>query len=73
MGSSVAGVVLHSESELHSGGHVTSHRMPLGVDPSYESTYQEAHKGDFERLRSLVQIPQARTFMHSDLTWTPQI
>jgi hypothetical protein len=73
MGSSVAAVVLHSSTELHSAGHVTSDRLPLPVDPSYESTYHEAHKGEFERLRSLVQIPQAGAFMHNDLTWTRQI
>ena len=73
MGSPVAGVVLNSSAEFCSPEHVTTHRMPLVVDPSYESTYHEAHKGEFERLRNLVQIPQAGTFMHSDLTWTRQI
>jgi hypothetical protein len=70
MGSSVAAVVLHSSTELHGAGHVTSDRMLLHVDPSYESTYQEAHKGEFKRLRSLVQISQPGAFMHNDLTWT---
>jgi len=70
MGSSVVAVVLHSSTELHSAGHVTSDRMPLPVDPSYESTYHETHKGEFERLRSLVQIPQPGAFMHDDLMWT---
>ena len=69
----MVGVVLHSSTEPHSAGHVTSHRMSLGVDPSYESIYLQAHKGELERLRSLVQIPHAGTFMHTDLTWTPHI
>ena len=63
MGSSVAGIVLNSSTELHSSGHdlqdgnhgtEQTHRMPLGVDPTYESTYLEAHKGEFERLCGLV-------------------
>jgi hypothetical protein len=53
-------------------GNEQSNRMPLGVDPSYESTYQEAHKGEFERLHSLVQRPQPGTFNHSDLAWAKQ-
>ena len=78
----MAGVVLHSSTELHSAGHVfqngnngteRTHCMPLGVDPSYESTYHEAHKGEWECLRNLVQIPKAGTFMHADLTWARQI
>ena len=81
MESSVGGVVLHSCTELHSAGHVfrdgnhatqQSHPM-LGVDPSYESTYRETHKGEFDRLRSEVQIPKAGTFMHSDLKWRREI
>ena len=48
-------------------------RMPLDVDPSYESTYREAHKGEFQRLSSLVQRPEAGTFMHTDLSWGRQI
>ena len=82
MGSSVVRVVLHSSTELQSVGHVfgdgnhgteRSHRMPLGVDPSYETTYHKAHKGEFDRLRSEVQIPKAGTFMHNDQTWIKQI
>lgn len=73
MGSSVVAGVLHSSTELHSAGHVTNQSMPLALNPSYESTYHETHKVEFERLHSLVQIPQAGTFMHNDLTWTRQM
>ena len=34
------------------------------LEPSYESTYQEVHKADFERLRGLVQTPEPRSFTH---------
>ena len=47
--------------------------MALGADPAYDSTYLEAHKGEFERLRGLVQTPEAGTFMHTDLMWAKQI
>ena len=82
MGSSVVGVVLNSSIKLHNSGldlhdgnHGTqqAHRMPLGVDPTYESTYLEAHKGEFERVCGLVQTLEAGTFMHTDLTWAKQI
>lgn len=43
------------------------------VDPSYESTYREVHKWEFQRLLSLVQNPQAGTFSHSDLSWAREI
>jgi len=67
--------IVHAGHVFRDGNHGTerTHRMPLGVDPSYESTYHEAHKGEFEQLRSLVQIPKAWTFMHTDLRWTRQI
>ena len=82
MGSSKASVILNSSIELHSSGqdlrdgnHGTqqTHRTSLDVDPTYESTYVEAHKGEFERLRGLVQKPLAGTFMHTDVTWARQI
>ena len=82
MGSFVRGDVLHSSTELHSARHVfgdgnqitkQSHCMPLDVDPSYESTYRDAHKGEFDRLRRELQIPKAGTFIHSDLTWRRDI
>ena len=60
---------------LRDGDHDTEQtiRTPLAVDPLYESIYWEAHKGEFERLRSLVQRPEAGTFMHTDLLWARQI
>lgn len=60
---------------IRDGDHATERtlRTPLAVDPSYESTYREAHKGEFQRLLSLVQRPQAGAFMHSDLSWARQI
>lgn len=56
------------------GDHATDHTLPspLAADPSYECIYREAHKGEFERLLSLVQRPQAGTFMHTDLWWARQ-
>ena len=33
------------------------HRTLHGLQPSYESTYQEVRKANFERLRGLVQTP----------------
>ena len=53
-------VALHNDVHLLVDGHPTSnqaHRTLRGLQPSYESTYQEVHKADFERLRSLVQTP----------------
>ena len=60
---------------LRDGDHFNEQtlRMLLHVDSLYESTYREAHKGEFERLHSLVQRPEARTFMHTDLSWARQI
>lgn len=60
---------------LRNGDHGTEQTlcMPLAVHPSYESTYREAHKGEFQRLRSLVQTPHAGNFMHTDLSWARQI
>ena len=82
MGSFVVAAVLNSCTELHSVGHnlgdgnpggERTHCMPVGQDPTYESTYRETHKGEFERVRSLVQRPGAGTFMHQGLTWARQI
>jgi hypothetical protein len=66
---------LHTHKYLPPDGHLASHqppRMSPGLEPSYESTYQEVHKADFERLHSLVQTPQPGTFMHKDLMWAIQ-
>ena len=43
------------------------------VEPSYDSTYLEIHKTDFERVRGLVQTPNPGSFMHKDLTWATLI
>ena len=40
-----------------------------GVQPTYESTYQEVHKQDLERIRSYVQRPEPGPFTHTDVTW----
>ena len=40
------------------------------MEPTYESTYQEVHKAELDRIRSLVQTPHIGTFMHTDLAWT---
>ena len=45
----------------------------VALQPSYESTYQEVHKVEFERIRGLVQTPEPGTFTHKDLTWAIQI
>lgn len=63
MGSFVIDDVVHSSVELHSephvlldGKHVTkpTHRPLQGVEPSYESTYQEVHNAKFEQLHTFV-------------------
>ena len=67
---------LHTDAQLLPHDHVASQRpprVPRGLEPSYESTYQEVHKADLERLRGLVQTPEPGTFMHKDLTWAIQI
>jgi hypothetical protein len=67
---------LHTDLHLILDGHLASQRPPRmsrGLEPSYESTYQEVHKADFERLRNLVQTPEPGTFMHKDLMWAIQI
>jgi hypothetical protein len=46
--------------------------MPLAVHPSYESTYREVHKGEFERLMNLVQRPPDGNFTNTDLSWARQ-
>lgn len=48
---------LHSDLHLLPNGHPGSkraHRMSRGLEPSYEFTYQEVHKADFEQLSNLV-------------------
>ena len=60
MGSPVTGE--HAADQTHGAKH--------GVQPSYESTYQEVHKLELDRIRSSVQRPQSGFFMHSDLMWT---
>lgn len=47
--------------------------MPRALQPSYESTYQEVHKAQLERIRTLVQTPEAGAFTHKDLTWAIHI
>ena len=78
MGSFVTDVVVHSPIAMHIEDHV---RVPAEhvtepaccpsqhMEPSYESTYKEVHKVEFQRIRSLVQTPNVGTFMHTDLTW----
>ncbi len=72
-------VVVHSPIVVHSGDHVFVHAEhgseptfcpPQHMEPSYESTYQEVHKAEFHRIRSLVQTPHIGIFMHTDLVWT---
>ena len=78
MGSFVTHAVVTSPIGLHSEDHVTVHgehvleptlRPPQHLEPSYESTYQEVHKAEIHRIRSLVQNPNIGTFMHTDVTW----
>jgi hypothetical protein len=82
MGSSVTDVVLHYSQGLHTQMHCLqnglhaaeqTHGLMGAMQPSYESTYQEVHKHDLERLRSCVQRPEAGTFMHTDLLWARHI
>ena len=66
---------LHTDAHLIPDGHLVSPQPPhmsQSLVPSYESTYQEVHKADLERLRSLVQTPEPGTFMHKDLMWAIQ-
>jgi len=66
---------LHTDLQLIPHGKFVSQRPPRmsnGLEPSYESAYQEVHKADFERLRSLLQSPEPGTFMHKDLMWAIQ-
>ena len=68
-------VALYS-AHLLAYGHPTSdqtHCTLRGLEPSYESTYQEVHKANFQQLHGLVQTPELDTFMHTDLTWATQI
>ena len=78
MGSFVTNAVVHSSTVVHSEDHVLACtldaseptlRPPPDLEPSYESTYQELHKAEIIRIRSLVQSPNMGTFMHSDLMW----
>ena len=78
MGSSLTNDVVHSPIVTCNEDHVPVHaehagdptlRPPQHMEPSYESIYQELHKADFQRIRSLVQTPNIGTFMHTDLTW----
>ena len=69
-------VALHNDVHLLADGHPTSdqiHCTFCGLEPSYESTYQDVHKADFQRLRGLVQTPEPDIFMHMDLTWATHI
>ena len=71
MGSFVIDAVVHSPIGMHNEDHVRVATLhpPQHMEPSYESTYQEVHKAEFQRIRSLVQTPNIGTFMHTDLTW----
>jgi hypothetical protein len=78
----VTDVVVHSCDGLHTQlqclqntnhGAEQSHGLMQIVQPSYESTYQEVHKHDLERLRNCVQKPEAGTFTHTDLLWASHI
>ena len=67
---------LHTDIHLLPDEHLASQQLPRmsrALEPSYESTYREVHKADFERLRGLVQTPEPGTFTHKDLTWAIQI
>ena len=69
-------VALHNNVHLLADGHPTSdqaHCTLHGLEPSYESTYQEVHKANFQRLCGLVQTPEPNTFIHMDLTGATQI
>ena len=68
-------LALHTDLDLIPDGHLDSQRPPgmsYGLEPSYESIYQDAHKAEFEWIRSLVQTPEPGTFMHKDLMWAIQ-
>ena len=78
MGSSVTAAVVHCCSALHTQSNAVengenaaeqTHAAMQGVQPTYESTYQEVHKHQLDRLRSCVQRPDPGTFIHSDLMW----
>jgi hypothetical protein len=82
MGPSVTDAVVHScqglQTQMHSlqNGMLAeeqTHGLMQAMQPSYESTYQEVHKQDLERLRSCVQRPEPGTFMHTDLLWASHI
>ena len=67
---------LHNQSSvLHHGKHASeqTRRIMHVVQTTYESTYQQVHAHEFERLRSCVQRPQGGTFMHTDLAWDRHI
>ena len=79
MGSFVIDAVVHSPIVMHSEDHALVHAEHGSeptlcprqhMEPSYESTYQEVHKVEIHRIRSLVQTPNIGTFMHTDVTWT---
>jgi hypothetical protein len=79
MGECVVGAVvqpcgaLQTDVHLLPNEHPPSQRppcMPRALEPSYESTYKETHKAEFERLGSLVQTPEPGIFTHKDLKWT---
>ena len=79
MGSFVTNADVHSPIAMHSEDHVLVHAehgseptlcLMQHMEPTYESTYQEVHKAELHRIRSLVQTPNIGTFMHTDLTWS---
>ena len=61
---------VHSQVLVHEDhGSQPPLRPAHHMEPSYETVYQEVHKAEFQRIRSLVQTPNTGTFMHVDLAW----
>jgi hypothetical protein len=78
MASFVTHAVVTSPSGIHNEDSVSVHAEPVSepmprpaqhLEPSYESTYQEVHKAEIQRIRALVQTPNLGSFMHADVTW----
>jgi hypothetical protein len=66
----VIDVVVHSHVLVHGEhGSKPTFRPPQHMEPLYETIYQEVHKAEFYRIRSLIQTLNISTFIHTDLTW----
>ena len=66
----VTDVGVHSHVHVHGEqGSEPTLCLSQYMEPSYETVYQELHKAEFHRIRSLVQTPKIGTFMHTDLMW----